>query len=260
MGSGRSAELLRALRQQLGLSVRAASARAEVARSTWGEWESGARPVTADVLAGVLRCFGEELGRAPAAEEPSGAAGVRHHLTRSLSDRARAALGEQLDAVTTACRGQPRRLTGPAEVGVWVPHVTARGPLALPRVGPTTGLVRVRLDVEGEVAAAWVAPPDQLLLAGAHRCWPALVTAARMLHGEAPLDAGRRRLPPHRQPDEARERADLASSILWEVPGGPPVDERDSRAWRLDAAASLDEQGHLARHLPQRRLRGQPSR
>jgi hypothetical protein len=138
---------------------------------------------------------------------------------------------------------------------VWVPGVVATEPLPLPDVLAVAGLVAVRLDVEHDrqgPSVALVPPPTHLLSAGAEDRWPALVTAARLLHEHAPRDAAGRRLPPHRDPDEDREQGDLAHTLTW---GSRrlPVTPLDSRAWRLDGPATLDDvlrrQGYRVRHL-----------
>jgi hypothetical protein len=196
-----------------------------------------------------------ELRLVPKTEEPEQQA-VRSHLRRSLSDRARAALGVFLAETAAACRETPRLLTGPAAAGVWVPGVVATEPPPLPAALPVDGLVAVRLDVEDDRrgrSVAVVPPPTHLLSDGADDRWPALVTAARLLHEHAPQDAAGRRLPPHRDPDEGRERRDLAQTLTWGGRPRPPVSPLDSRAWRLDGPATLDDalrrQGLRVRHL-----------
>jgi hypothetical protein len=92
-----------------------------------------------------------------------------------------------------------------------------------------------------------------LISAGADRSWPALHTAARLLDERAPLDAAGRRLPAHRDPDEEREERDIGQTLTWGGRGRVPVTALDSRAWRLDAPATLDDalrrKGFRVRHL-----------
>ena len=236
--------------------MRAAAERCAVPRATWAGWESGKTSPSARTLDAVLAVLGLDLRLVPRTAEPPGEDAVRRHLRLSLSDRARAALGDFLPEVAAACRDHPRLLTGPAAVGVWVPDVVASEALALPAALPGDGLVALRLDVaydrQGQ-AVAFVPPPTFLISDGAGDSWPALHTAVRLLEVHAPLDAGGRRLPAHRDPDEDREEHDLAQTLTWGGRGRIPVTSLDSRAWRLDAPATLDEvlqrEGFRVRHL-----------
>ena len=254
--------LLRDARRRCGLSVRAAANRCDVPRATWAGWESGQTSPSARKLNDVLAVLGLDLRLVRRPEEPPGQDAVSDHLRLSLPDRARAALGRFLPEVADACRDQPRLLTGPAAVGVWVPWVTARGPLPLPTApvvpgrNAVPGLIALRLDqpYDGRGrAVAYVPPPAYLISASEDRCWPALSTAARLLEQQAPLDAAGRRLPAHCDPDEEREQADLGHTLMWGGRGPVPVSPHDSRAWRLDAPATLDQalqrQGFRVRHL-----------
>lgn len=235
--------LLREARQQHGLSVRAAALRCDVPRATWAGWEAGTAAPSAARVEQVLAQLGLDLALVERCPEPAGEAAVRRHLRRSLTTRARLALGDQLAPVLAACRECPRTLTGPAAVGVWVPHVVARGPLPLPAAADVSSLVPPRLDVEEERRAvrAVVPSPWALVRAGAADQYPSLVIAARLLREEAPRDLVGRRLPAHREPDEDREARDLAQTLTWGGRGRLPVAANDSRAWRLDAPATLDE-------------------
>lgn len=240
----RLSTLLRDARRRHGLSIRAAALRCGIPRSTWADWESGRAAPPADRLDEVLSALGLDLRLVARAAEPSGDHAVTRHLRQSLTRRACAALGDQLDNVLSACRQTPRLLTGPAAVGVWVPHVVARGPLPLPRPTATVGLVPVRLDAgSGRVRAAraWVATPASLVFDGLAERWPTLLTAVRLLADEAPRDVRGRRLPAHRDPDEDREVRDLAMTLTWGGRGAMPISAADSRAWRLNAPATLDE-------------------
>lgn len=197
---------------------------------------------------------------------------VAEHLRKSLTVRAAAALGDQLDRVVVAARRQlvghwpaaprPLRLTGPAAAGIWVPHVVARGPLPLPAADPKApGLVPVHLlGSDGRAHAVVMAPTPALLVAeGRVQTWPQLHTSARLL-ADGPRDAAGRRLPPHREPDEARELRDLMLTLEWGGRSKELVSPTDSRAWRLDAPATLDEA--LARQglRPRNASRRPPSR
>lgn len=257
-------DVLRDARRRHGLSVRAAALRCGVPRATWAAWEAGRTTPSAVRLDALLAGLGLDLRLVPRPAEPAGVDAVRRHLRRSLTERARLALGEQLDAVLAACRERPRSLTGPAAVGVWVPEVVARGPLPLPAAAPGGGVVAVRLDLQerGGPARAVVAFPGALLAEGAASTWPGLLTSARLLQTEAPRDLAGRRLPAHRDPDEDRELRDLGQTLMWGGRGGMPVAEADSRGWRLGAAASLDEvlrsKGLPARHAEDRGYRYRP--
>lgn len=257
------ATLLREARRRHGMSIRAASMRCDVPPSTWADWESGRTAPPVDRLDDVLMVLRLDLRLVPRADEPAGEIDVAQHLRQSLTQRARAALGEQLEATTAACRSAPRLLTGAAAVGVWVPHVVARGPLPLPPVRAASGLVKLCLSLgtgRTRTASAWVQAPSGLLFDGLAHRWPSLLISARLLAENAPRDALGRRLPAHRDPDEDREARDLAMALTWSGRGRIPISPEDSRAWRLDAPATLDE-ALIRQRLPVRnrsRRGGQP--
>ena len=236
--------MLRAARRRRGLSIRAAARRCDVPQATWADWEAGRSTPSVARLDGVLRALSLDLrlsGRAD--DEPPGEAAVVAHLRRSLSWRARQALGTQLPTTLVAAAAVPRLLTGPAAVGVWVPCVVARGPLPLPPVGTSPSLVHLRLDDGsslGPRARVAVEPPEVLLDADLGDRYPQLRTAVRLL-AQRRTDAAGRQLPPHRDPDEAREHRDLMQALTWAGRGRLPISDTDSRAWRLDAPATLDE-------------------
>lgn len=236
--------LLRAARRRRGLSIRAAASRCDIPQSTWADWEAGKSAPTTT-----------RLDRAPAAlsltlqlaesdpPEPPGQDAVARHLRRSLTQRARQALGDQLGAALAAAADYPRQLTGPAAVGVWVPHVVARGPLPLPPVSGSASPVVLRLDDDSPGTApvhVAVEPPEALVAQGLAERYPQLATSVRLLAGRR-RDAAGRRLPPHRDPDEVREWRDLMYVLTWAGLGTLPITAADSRAWRLDAPATLDE-------------------
>jgi transcriptional regulator with XRE-family HTH domain len=232
-------QLLREARRLRGLSIRAAALRCDVPRGTWAGWEAGTSCPTAQRLDEALRVLGLDLRLSARAQEPPGEHLVTRHLRRSLTVRARAALADQLSTVVEACWTATRLLTGPAAVGVWVPHVVARGPLPLPADPGDSALVRLRLD-ERRRAYAVVPTPAQLIATGAAQSWPALLTSARLL-ADGPRDVAGRRLPPHRDPDEQREVRDLMHTYTWGATGRFPISDSDSRGWRLGAPATLDE-------------------
>lgn len=246
--------MLRDARRRCGLSVRAAADRCGVPRATWSAWESGKTSPTLRRLDEVLAALALDLRLTAREAEPPGEQHVRRHLRRSLTDRARLALADQLPHVLLAAAAAPRLLTGPAAVGVWVPHVVARGPLPLPAAPADPALVQLRLDAGQGGAGAWVAvaAPSALVAAGGATTWPSLLTSTRLLACEGPRDAAARRLPPHRDPDEPREIRDLAQTLTWGGRSFFPVSETDGRGWRLDGAATLDEllqsQGLPPRH------------
>lgn len=246
-------DLLREARQRHGLSIRAAAARCSVPRATWAGWEAGTSAPGADRLEQVLAQLDLDLVLVDRHREPARDAEVQRHLRLSLTERARRALGEQLMPVLGACCSEPRLLTGPAAVGVWVPHIVARGPLPLPTAPRAAGLVPLRLDVEEERRAvrAVVPCPWALVRQGAAEQYPSLLIAARLFREQAARDLAGRRLPPHREPDEEREARDLAQTLTWGGYGRLPIAANDSRAWRLGAPATLDEALALQR-LPRR--------
>lgn len=225
------------------MSTRAAAERCDVPRATWADWESGRTSPSAKRLDEVLCLLDFDLRLVGRLVEVPGEDAVRRHLRRSLTARAGAALGDQLVAAVAAGRQGPRLLTGPAAVGVWVPHVVARGPLPLPPAPATPGLVRVCLvagDGRQPQSTVVVPTPAMLETSGAAERWPQLRTSGRLL-AEAARDAQGRRLPAHRDPDEQRELRDLAQTLTWGGRGRMPVSVDDSRAWRLDGPATLDE-------------------
>lgn len=246
-------EMLRDARRRRGLSLRAAAERCDVPRTTWADWEAGRTAPPADRLDAVLRDLRLDLLLVDRTAEPPGQARVAEHLRLSLTVRAAGALGDQLDRVVVEARKQlagdwpasprPLRLTGPAAAGIWVPCVVARGPVPLPVADPDDpSLVPVRLLAsDGRTRAVVGVPtPGVLISEGRAQTWPQLHTSARLL-AEGPRDAAGRRLPPHRDPDEARELRDLMFTLEWGGRGKELVSPTDSRAWRLDAPATLDE-------------------
>lgn len=240
----RVATLLREARRRHGMSIRAASMRCGVPTSTWADWETGRSSPPADRLDEVLTVLRLDLRLVQRIEEPPGELAVVRHLRQSLTQRALAALGEQLEATLSACRSAPRLLTGAAAAGIWVPYVVAHGPLPLPPARAAAGLVQICLsqgDGRTRTARAWVQTPAGLLFDGLADRWPSLLTSARLLAENAPRDVVGRQLPAHRDPDEDREVRDLAVTLTWGGRGRMPVSPEDSRAWRLDAPATLDE-------------------
>lgn len=260
-------EMLRDVRRRRGLSIRAAAERCDVPRTTWAAWESGRAAPPADRLDAVLRELRLDLLVVDRVVEPAGESQVAEHLRRSLTVRAAAALGDQLDRVVAAALrpsvANPRlMLTGPASVGVWVPHVVARGPLPLPAADPNDpSLVPVHLlGSDGRTRAAVLTPmPAVLVSDGLARTWPQLHTSVRLL-ADGPRDAAARRLPPHRDPDESRELRDLQFTLEWGARGKRLVSPTDSRAWRLDAPATLDEALSRQGLRPRNASRRPPSR
>jgi len=252
--------VLRAARRRRGLSIRAAAARCDVPPSTWADWEAGRSAPTTARLDATLRALSLDLELVSrVVQEPPGEAAVVAHLRRSLTRRARGALGAQLGATLAAAQEYPRQLTGPAAVGVWVPHVVARGPLPLPMLPASPSLVRLRLDADDSRerrAVVAVEPPDVLLADGFGDRYPQLRTSARLLANRG-RDAAGRRLPPHRDPDEERELRDLSYVITWAGLGRLPIRATDSRAWRVDAPATLDE-ALLRNRLPLRNTSRRP--
>lgn len=279
--------MLRDARHRRGLSIRAAAERCDVPRTTWASWESGRAAPTVDRLDAVLRDLRLDMLLVDRTAEPPGEAQVAEHLRQSLTVRAAGALGDQLDRVVAAARRgparqgvaghgsgsqgrarqgpaalQPLRLTGPAAVGIWVPHVVARGPLPLPAADPDDlSLIPVHLlGSDGRTHAVVMTPTPAVLVAeGRAQTWPQLHTSARLL-ADGPRDAAGRRLPPHRDPDEARELRDLRFTLEWGGRSKELVSPTDSRAWRLDAPATLDEALAWQGLRPRNASRRPPSR
>lgn len=235
--------ILREARRRRGLSIRAAALRCDVPHSTWADWEAGTSSPSVERLAPVLRAMDLDLALTdPPAPEPPGERRVARHLRQSLTTRGRLALGDQLERTLAACGERPRLLTGPAAVGVWVPHVVARGPLPLPPAPTSGGHVELRLDEDEpsrRAAYASVATPAVLISEGAAETWPMLEISARLM-ADRGRDAAGRRLPPHRDADEGREARDLSRVLRWAGTGRLPVEPTDSRVWRLDAPPTLD--------------------
>lgn len=103
------------------------------------------------------------------------------------------------------------------------------------------GCRRARGPAGERRAQVAVEPPHVLLCQGLADRWPQLLTSVRLL--SAPVrDMAGRRLPAHRDPDEARESLHLLHTLTWGARSIRPVCPVDSRAWRLDAPATLDEQ------------------
>jgi transcriptional regulator with XRE-family HTH domain len=102
------------------------------------------------------------------------------------------------------------------------------------------GFVRVVLPSAPSRPGALLVPTPSALAATARQdLRPLLLAAARLLHDEAPRDAGGRRSPAHGQPDEERleRRAarDYAPRSTWAT--APRA--VDGRAWRLGVAGSF---------------------
>ena len=207
-----------------------AARRCEVPQSTWADWEAGTSSPSVERLGEVLQRIDLDLridDRPP--PEPPGESQVARHLRRSLTERARTALGDHLEGALAACRAGTRLLTGPAAIGVWVPYAVARACPPLPPAPRNGPHVILRLD-RGEPltgpALAAVVTPAALISVGAADAWPLLSISARLL-AEGGRDLVGRRLPPHRDPDEARETYDLVHTLTGVVaehcPSSPPT-------------------------------------
>ncbi|MEX2290750.1 MAG: hypothetical protein WD794_10550 [Mycobacteriales bacterium] len=125
-----------------------------------------------------------------------------------------------------------------------------------------SGLVAVCLalaTIRSRAAQAFVPTPAALVSDGHAERWPQLLTSVRLLAHEGPRDAGGRRLPAHRDPDEDREVRDLAMTLTWGGRGAALVASEDSRGWRLGAPATLDE-ALLRQGLPARNASRRPGR
>lgn len=259
-----ASHLVRAVRRHTGLSQRGFAARSGLARRTIGAAEAGRQALSVTVLDRVLEAAGLDLylcPRQPAHDEEQ----IARHLRRALTVRLRLAVGEppsiwaaprttgwsKLMALST--RGTVV-LRDQLAVAMWLPvgPVTALAVTLHPQRGSTStdvlDLASVAVRATDEPVPkdlvpitlcghkrVWVPPPARLAMPDAETV--RLRTADRLLHDHAARDDADRRRPAHRDPEEFREESRLLVTKSADPRRIP--DPRDSRAWRLDAEASL---------------------
>lgn len=252
------AHLVRAARRQAGLSQRDLAARAGLARRTIGAVEAGRQSPSATVLDRLLEAVGLDLVLCPR-DDGAEDLELRQHLLLSLTQRLRLALGESR-VLQAPCRTAgwaellmlSRRgkvvVEPPLADALWFPTGPV-SPVAVtlhsPHDAPTTVVVQVRLAEQPPSSAlipvilqigrrVWVSPPSDLALRDERI--GRLRQADVLLHQCAARDGAGRRRPAHRDPDECDEEWRL---LVTKGASGHRPDPRDSRAWRLDASASL---------------------
>lgn len=241
--------------------------RSGVGERTIAGAEAGSRGISIAVLDRLLTCMSMDLVLAPSLSSSDPTA-VRRHLRRSLTSRLRLGLGEQpsiyaaprtpawAELVALARVGRVV-VAPPLAVALWLPLGTV-APIQvslhdLTHPSPPTHFVDV--EVSGSPVAAdlvavamsvgtsvWVPTPAALTMPTHQNAL--LRHADLLLHAEAPVDDAGRRRPPHRDPAERDE--DWRLLVTKGAGALQRPDLRDSRAWRLGAAASLAQ-----------RLRGQ---
>ena len=264
--------VLRQLRRRSGDSQRAFAPRHGMALRTLQAAESGARAVSWDVVERVVAAAGLVL----VVDEPLALTALqRAHLRLSLTERLWRSFsgastpvhrhhprrGSRPDGwvrlVQMAVEGD-LLLRGEQALRVWLPVSGSPAPptwsstSVVPRHGrvPTAALsagVELAQELPADavpvpLAEPWpvvhVPNPAALALdpavAGVRR---ELLTVARTLDAEAPLDDGDRRAPAHRHPDHAAEHTQVWHDRRLKRFPMPPG--HDTRSWRLDDDASL---------------------
>jgi hypothetical protein len=221
-------------------------------------WESGQRQPTLKALKRVLDAVELDVHLEPAGNEPPPPDLVAH-LRLPLTARLRLALGEPVSPYARATGPAWQGLLAlgrlgtvvvgpPVALAIWLPQ-PARQQVDVTVHAPKKSLpapAAVTVEVSGMPAPAalvpvtlagsvrvWVLPPDEVLSADRRR----LRQAAALLEACGSRDDAGRRRPAHRDPDEWDE----AWRML--VTKGTAALQRPrgefSRAWRLDAPASL---------------------
>jgi transcriptional regulator with XRE-family HTH domain len=258
-----AAEMLRTARRHVGLSQRELAAAADVSARSIAAWEAGQRSPSLAALGRVLAAAGLELVAEPRIPQDADTS-LRQHLSLSLTQRLRLALGESGvlakpphsqtwgDLIAVARSGQVL-LEPPLATAMWLPDVRVGRPLVSvfhPRRSLPRGSISTRVRpgdaplaavpfLMGAGARVWVLPPAELALPAEQERM--LRLAARLLHLDSSRDDAERRRPAHRDPDEGDE--DLRLLRTKAISRRP--DLRNGRGWRLGAAASL------AQHLRQ---------
>lgn len=236
------------------LSQRAMAAGAGIGLRTLAGVESGQRGVSVAVLDRLLASVGLDVCLVPRLHDESSTA-LRRHLSLSLTQRLRLALGESpsvhvpprtrawQDLVTLSQQGRVV-LEGRLAAAIWLPlgiveqtSTSTVGEHEHPSLVPITLVHSCRV---------WVRPPGELAMPDEQTTL--LRQADLLLHAHAALDDADRRRPPHRDPDEDDEHWRL----LVTKGAGQVVrpDARLSRAWRLNAPASLQQQLRASGTLP----------
>jgi transcriptional regulator with XRE-family HTH domain len=252
-----AADLIRAVRRRAGLSQRALADRVGASPRTVAAWEARQHSPSVAILDRVLAVADLDVALVPRLPAQAHAA-IRSHLSLSLTQRLRIALGESpvlpsparsslwAELGRLARRGQ-LLLEPPVAVALWVPigpvqKVSAS--LFHQKASLTPGHIGVQLR-EGDAPHSaipffmevgqrlWVEPPGVLALPDEEHV--RLRTVDQLLHAQGARDDAGRRRPAHRDPDESGE--DWRLLRTKGVLNRP--DMRDGRGWRLGAAASL---------------------
>ncbi|MDT7544844.1 MAG: hypothetical protein QOE99_954 [Actinomycetota bacterium] len=236
------------------MSQRALASASGVARATITAVESGHRNATSAVLDRLLASVGLDVCLVPRLDDESSTA-LRRHLSLSLTQRLRLALGESPSVhvpprtrawqdLVTLSRQSRVVLEGQLATAIWLP-VGIVEPISTSTVceHEHPSLVPITLVHSSRV---WVRPPGELAMPDEQTTL--LRQADLLLHAHAALDDAERRRPPHRDPDEDDEHWRL----LVTKGAGQVVrpDARLSRAWRLNAPASLQQQLRASGTLP----------
>jgi transcriptional regulator with XRE-family HTH domain len=236
------------------LSQRALAAAAGVGQRTVSAVESGRQGISVALLDQILGAAGLDVWLAPRLDGET-AKELRRHLRLSLTQRLRLALGE-----SSSVHAPPRTpawaelvrvsqlghvvLEGRLAVAIWLPLGVVE-PVTITTVGDhdRPSLVPITL-VHG--ARVWVPPPGELAMPDEQTTQ--LRRADLLLHAEGARDDADRRRPPHRDPDEHDEHWRLLVTKGADQVERP--DPRLSRAWRLQAPASLHQQLRASGTLP----------
>jgi transcriptional regulator with XRE-family HTH domain len=249
-----ASHILRAARRDAGLSQRAMALQAGVALRTLSGAESGRSGISAALLDQLLESVGLDVGLVPRLDAEASAE-LRRHLRLSLTQRLRLALGEppsvHVPPRTRAWQhllGLSREgrvvLEGQLATAIWLP-IGVVEQITTSTVGDNDhpSLVPITLVHSSRV---WVRPPGELAMPDEQSAL--LRQADLLLHAHAALDDADRRRPPHRDPDEDDEHWRLLVSKGADQVVRP--DARLSRAWRLNAPASLQQQLRASGTLP----------
>jgi hypothetical protein len=206
------------------------------------------------VLDRLLASVGLDLVLAPRLDEETSAE-LRRHLRLSLTQRLRLALGESAsvhapprtqawqDLLALSRQGRVV-LEGNLATAIWLPiGVVEEVTTSLAGEPDRPSLVPITLV---DSCRVWVRPPGELAMPDAQTAL--LRQADLLLHAKAARDDADRRRPPHRDPDEDDEHWRLLVTKAADQVVRP--DPRLSRAWRLNAPASLHQQLRASGTLP----------
>jgi hypothetical protein len=135
-------------------------------------------------------------------------------------------------------------LEGRLAVAIWLPLGVVE-PVTITSVGDQDRPSLVPITLVNS-ARVWVPPPGELAMPDEQMT--RLRQADLLLHAEGARDDADRRRPPHRDPDENAEHWRLLVTKGADQVSRP--DPRLSRAWRLQAPASLHQQLRASGTLP----------